>query len=196
VSALAGPLHLVALVLVVSGAQKVLRPEPAAQAMADAGLPVPRGARRVAGIALGVIEAATGLAVFAAPHPAAALWLGAFYLALAGFVVLLRRRDATAGCGCFGAASTPPTTAHVVLNVVAALVAVGAAATTVTDVVDVVDQGVGVAAPYAVLVVLGTGLVLLAPTLLADLRQIGQDSGHPAVRPFGPTRPGPSGARS
>lgn len=189
VSALAGPLHLVALVLVVSGAQKLGRPLPAAQAMAAAGLRVPVRLRPVAGRALGVVEAASGLAVFAVPHPAAALWLAGAYLALAGFVVVLRRRDATASCGCFGSATTPPTTAHVVLNLAAAAVALAAAAVGVPDVLDVLDAGVGVAVPHAVLVALGAGLVLLAPALLADLRP---PAGR-GVRAFGPTHPDSSG---
>lgn len=190
-SALAGLLHLVALVLVVSGAQKVARPLPAAQAMGAAGLPVPARAHRLAGTALGVVEAATGLAVFAWPHAAAAAWLAAFYVALAGFVLLLRSRDATASCGCFGASNTPPTVLHAVLNVAAATVAVGAAAVGVPDVVDVVDAGIGVAAPYTVLVALGAGLVLLAPTLLADIESTVQGQG---VRAFSLRRSGPPGA--
>lgn len=172
-SALAGPLHVVALVLVVSGAQKVARPAPAAQAMATAGLPIPARRFALAGTALGVAEAATGLGVFAAPGPVAATWLGAAYLALAGFVVALRRRDATAGCGCFGAATTPPTTAHVVLDLVAAAVAVTAAVVGVPDLVDVLDEGVAVAVPYLGLVAVGAGLVLLAPSLVADLHPPG-----------------------
>lgn len=170
-SALAGPLHIVALVLVISGIQKVVAPGPAAQAMRDAGLPVPRRGSAV-GTALGVVEAATGLAVFAAPHAATAIWLGGFYLALAAFVVVLRRRDATAGCGCFGAASAPPTSAHVAVNLVSAAVALGAAAVGVPDIVDLLDEGVGVAVPYAILVVTGAALVLLAPALLAQIDQV------------------------
>jgi hypothetical protein len=181
VSALAGPLHLVALVLVISGAQKVAAPGPAARAMRDAGLPVPRRGT-VVGVVLGVVEAGTGLAVFAAPHAATALWLGAFYVALAAFVVVLRRRDATAGCGCFGASSAPPTTTHVLVNLAAAAVAFGAAAVGVPDIVHVVDEGLGVAVPYAVLVVTGAALVLLAPALLA---QIDQTVHGDPPRPFG-----------
>lgn len=189
-SALAGPLHLVALVLVVSGAQKVVRPLPAARAMVSAGLRLRVRHHAVSGRLLGLVEAATGLAVFAAPHPASALWLGTAYLALAGFVIVLRRRDPIAGCGCFGAAGTPPTTAHVVSNLAAAGVAVAAAALGVPDVVDALDEGMGVAVPYAVLVVTGAALVLLAPVLLAALAP------PPAsgVRPFGPTGTGPRGA--
>lgn len=191
VSALAGPLHLVALVLVVSGAQKLAVPLPAARAMVSAGLPVPRQRHRLVGTSLGVVEAATGLAVFAVPAPATAAWLAVAYVALAGFVVVLRRRDATAGCGCFGAADTPPTTAHVVANVLAAGVALGAVAVGVPDVVDVLDEGVAVAVPYAALVATGAALVLLAPPLLAALAPPART---PAVRPFGPTRGDARGA--
>jgi len=193
VSALAGPLHLVALVLVISGAQKVGAPAPAAQAMRDAGLPVPVRAQW-AGVVLGVVEACVGLAVFAAPHPVSALAVAAAYLGFAGFVVVLRRRDATAGCGCFGAASSPPTTAHVVVNLLAAVVALAAAAVGVTDVVEVLDEGVGVAVPYAALVVAGAGLVLLAPALLGQIDQIVHDDQPPE---FGlrRTTPRPTGAR-
>lgn len=169
-TALAGLLHLVALVLVVSGAQKVARPVPAAAAMVSAGARIPARLHTAAGTALGVGEAATGLAVFATPTSAAAAWLGLAYLALAGFVLILRRRDASAGCGCFGAASTPPTNAHLALDLVAAAVAFTSALTGVPDVVEVVREGAGVAVPYAVLLTVGAALVLLAPALLAAVR--------------------------
>ena len=170
-SAFAGPLHLVALVLVISGVQKVVAPGAATRAMRDAGLPVPRRGTTI-GVVLGLVETGTGLAVFAAPHLISALWLGGLYLALAAFLVRLRRHDATAGCGCFGAASAPPTTAHVAVNLASAGIALAAAAVGVPDVVDLVDEGAGVALPYGVLVVAGAGLVLLAPGLLAQIDQI------------------------
>lgn len=167
-SALAGPLHLVALVLVISGAQKVLDPAPPTQAMRDAGMPLVPRRGTWPGRALGVVEAATGLAVVATPWTGAGIWMAAFYVALAGFVVLLRRRDDTAGCGCFGATSAPPTRLHVVANLAAAAVAVAAAAIGMPDVVDVVDEGVGVAVPYVVLVVTGAWLVLVGPSYFAS----------------------------
>lgn len=177
-SALAGPLHLVALVLVISGVQKIVAPGAATQAMRDAGLPVPRRGTTI-GVVLGLVETASGLAVFVAPHLASALWLGAIYLAFAGFVVRLRRHDATAGCGCFGAASAPPTTAHVAVNAASAGIALAAAAVGVPDVVDLVDEGIGVALPYGVLVVTGAGVVLLAPGLLAQIHQVVRGDGPP-----------------
>ena len=61
----------------------------------------------------------------------------------------------------------------------------------VPDIVDVLDEGVGVAVPYGALVVVGASLVLLAPVLLAALAPPGAT---PGVRTFGPTRSGPGGA--
>lgn len=162
--ALVGPLHLLALVLVVSGVQKLAQPLPASEAMATAGVPA-------VGRLLGVVEVATGLAAIAVPSRLAAAWLAVFYLALAGFVVRLRRRDAEASCGCFGSSSAPPTTLHVVADVIGAAVAAAAAVTGVPDVVDVLDD-VGVAVPYLALLATGAGLVLLAPTLFAELGAI------------------------
>ncbi len=170
--ALAGPLHLLALVLVVSGLQKLVAPAPAATAMADAGLPVPFRGRVASGVALGVVEAGIGIVAIAVPTWWAAVGLGAFYLALAGFVLRLRATDSTAGCGCFGASSTPPGRVHVVLNTVSAVAAFGVAAAGVPDIVDVFDAGVAVAIPYLALLAIGAGLLLVAPTLVAEIEQV------------------------
>jgi hypothetical protein len=186
VTALAGPLHLLALVLVVSGVQKLLAPSAPAAAMADARLPLPARGRPVTGIVLGVVELATGVAALAVPHRLAAAWLGVFYLALAGFVLLLRSRDADAGCGCFGAASTPPGTAHLVLNGVAAATAFGIAVAGVPDIVDVVDDGILTAAAYVVLLAVGAAVLLVAPALTAEVdRLVRGEHPDPPVRTFG-----------
>ena len=185
---LAAPLHLLALVLVVSGIQKLVAPRAAAEAMADARLPLPGRGRPATGVALGAVEVATGVAALAVPHPAAAAWLGAFYLALAGFVLLLRSRDADAGCGCFGASSTPPGTAHLVLNGVAAITAFAIAAVGVPDIVDVVDDGLVAAAAYVLLLAIGAAVLLLAPALTAETgRLLRGEHPSPAVRTFGST---------
>lgn len=170
--ALAGPLHLLALVLVVSGLQKLVSPGPAATAMADAGLPVPRRGRMASGIALGAVEAGVGLVAIAIPTWWAAAALGTFYLALAGFVVRLRAVDSTAGCGCFGSSSTPPGAVHVALNLVSAGTAFGIAAAGVPDIVEVFDAGLGVSLPYLFVLAVGAGLLLVAPTIVAEIGQI------------------------
>lgn len=183
---LAGPLHLLALVLVASGIQKVVAPGAAAAAMAEARLPVPWRGRAVTGLGLGVVEAATGVVALAVPHRLAAAWLGVFYLALAGFVVLLRARDADAGCGCFGASSTPPGTAHLVLNGAAAATAFAIAVTGVPDIVDVVDDGPVIAAAYVLLLGIGAAVLLVAPTLTSEIsRLLHGERTAPTVRTFG-----------
>lgn len=171
-TALAGPLHLLAVVLVVSGAGKLFAPRPAAQAMADAGLPVPFRGRPVTGIALGVVEASVGIVAVAVPTWWAAVALGGFYAALAAFVLRLRRQDDTAGCGCFGASSTPPGVAHLVLNGAGALTAFAVAAAGVPDIVDVFDGGFGVVVPYVGLLAVGAAVLLAAPALTAELAQV------------------------
>jgi hypothetical protein len=185
---LAAPLHLLALVLVVSGIQKVVSPSAAAAAMADARLPLPWRSRPGTGIALGAVEIATGAVALAVPNRLAAAWLGAFYLALAGFVLLLRSRDADAGCGCFGAATTPPGTAHLILNVAAAVTAFAIAVAGVPDIVDVVDDGIVVAAAYVLLLTIGAAVLLVAPALTAEIsRLLRGEHPSPPVRTFGST---------
>lgn len=186
-SILSGPLHLLALVLVVSGFGKLAQPAPAANAMRDAALPVPFRGRPVSGVALGVVEASVGLVALAVPTWWAATMLGAFYAALAAFVLRLRSVDGDAGCGCFGAASTPPGTAHLVLNTVAAVVAVVAAASGVPDIVDVFDDGAGVAVPYVLLLAVGAGTLLVAPGLTSQIAQLKAGS---VPRAFNPVRTG------
>lgn len=185
-TALAGPLHLLALVLIVSGVQKLVAPRASAVAMAEAGLPLPWRGRPVTGVALGAIEVATGIVALAVPHRLAAAWLGAFYLALVGFVLLLRSRDADAGCGCFGASSTPPGTAHLALNGVAALTGFGIAVAGVPDIVDVVDDGIVTAVAYVLLLGIGASLLLVAPALTAESARLVRGE-HPGggVRTFG-----------
>ena len=185
--AIAGPLHLLALVLVVSGFGKLTQPGPAATAMRDAGLPVPFRGRAVSGIALGAVEASIGAVALAVPTWWAAAALGGFYLALALFVVRLRSRDGDPGCGCFGASSTPPGTAHLVLNVVAATVAFAATIAGVPDIVDVFDEGFGVAVPYVLLLAVGAGTLLIAPALSSQTARLRTGN---VPRTFAPVRAG------
>ncbi len=104
-----------------AGVAKILRPGDTATALGAAGLPAGRTAVR-AGAAAEVVVAVLAIAV---PGPATGALVAAAYTAFAGFVVVaLRRGWALASCGCFGRPDTPPTTAHAVLNLGAALSAV------------------------------------------------------------------------
>ena len=186
-TALAGPLHLLALVLVVSGIGKLADPWPATGAMRDAGLPVPFRGRAVGGRALGVAEIAVGLAGLAVTAWWAAASIAVVYAGFAAFVVRLRRRDEHAGCGCFGAAGTPPGRIHLALNLTATAVGIAAALIGVPDIVDIFDEGLGTAVPYVLLLAIGAALVLVGPSLAAALEET-RAGARP--RPFGPTSAG------
>lgn len=123
---LAGPFLVAIVLLGVGGALKVVRPAFTARAMREMGLPVSATAVRAG--ALVELAIAAG-ALVGGGRPLAAL-VAASYAGFALFVlVALRRGVPLSSCGCFGADDTPPTAAHLVLNVAAAAVA-GAVAVT------------------------------------------------------------------
>src|SRR5437870_3541035 len=122
--ALAGPVVVVAALLVLAGALKVARPAPTAGALRAMGLPARLALVRV----LGLSEIAIGLAAgitFARPL---LVLLAAAYLAFATFVIAaLGANTPLQSCGCFGQTDTPPSPIHVGLNLAAAATAFGAA---------------------------------------------------------------------
>jgi hypothetical protein len=101
--------------VVVSGFAKLKRPAAAGRALAALRLPSGPWAVR----AIGLVEVAIGTWCLAASGPAAAVSLGLLYGAFALFVVLLMRARG-ASCGCLGRESSPPSIAHLVLDVTAA----------------------------------------------------------------------------
>jgi hypothetical protein len=107
--------------LVVSGVAKFRNPVPTSRAARAIGLPSHRRAVR----ALGVVEIGAGAVALVAGR-GAALIVAALYLFLAGIALALRLRAPATPCGCLGAASTPASWMHVVLNVVGALCALTA----------------------------------------------------------------------
>ncbi|HEX3300610.1 MAG TPA: MauE/DoxX family redox-associated membrane protein [Actinomycetota bacterium] len=113
---LAPVFFLAAGLLVLAGATKILRPDPTAQALLDAGLPGSLGAAR----GVGVVEIAVGVWACAAPAAGGAVALGALYVLFAGYLgfLLVARPDA-GSCGCAGPTPVPPSRLHLALNVVA-----------------------------------------------------------------------------
>ena len=113
----AAPFFIASALLVVSGAAKLARPDPASRALTSAGLP----GRRVTARALGAVEVALGATCLAAPGPASAAAMAALYGAFALFLVrLMTVGTPVSSCGCVGAAESPPTVLHVLLNLAAA----------------------------------------------------------------------------
>jgi hypothetical protein len=124
VKSLAGPFFAFALLLVVAGAMKALRPGTAVLALRSVGAPVPPVAVRAGG----AFEAVLGVCAILVGGRLCALAVGASYAAFAVFVVVaMRRGGVVSSCGCFGRADTPPTPTHIAINLGAAAVSLGAA---------------------------------------------------------------------
>lgn len=160
---LVGPVHAAALVLLLAGIGKGLRPAAAAAAMRTVGVPGSRVAVRA--VAAGeILVAGTVLAGFGRPAAAA---LALAYASFAVVAASLRRRSAT--CGCFGEAA-PVTGTHLVVNGLVAAVAVAAVADPVPSVGAAVAGTPGAGVPYLVLLTLLAAGQVLCLTALAELQ--------------------------
>jgi len=110
------------ILLIVTGAAKIVRPHDVTRALVDLGLPrVP-----AAGLLIGLLEVIVGMAALL--YVNALVVQGLLYSVFAGWVIFALRADVPiASCGCLGRDDTPPTVAHIVINVLAALLSFGAA---------------------------------------------------------------------
>jgi hypothetical protein len=117
VPAIAAPYLAATGLLGAAGAVKLVRPSNTAMALRAAGLPSHRLAVRLGALT----ELSVAVAAVARPGLATGLLVAVSYGAFAGFVALaLRRGWVIASCGCFGRPDTPPTGAHLLLNLAAA----------------------------------------------------------------------------
>jgi hypothetical protein len=119
-----GPFVAACVLLLVSGFGKVRNPVATEPALRAVGLPAGPIAVRL----LGVVELTVALAGLCI-GPAAVL-VAALYGALAIVAWRLYRHSPATPCGCLGAATAPVSIAHVVLNVVAMVVALGSISAT------------------------------------------------------------------
>jgi len=124
---LIGLLLVASALLVVAGTAKAARPDDTARALVDL-----LGRRRAHSLGSmrrvvrtgALAEAGVGLVALAFPRTLTAALVSASYLGFAGVVVLARRRGGPlATCGCFGRPDTPPTTVHLLLDLVLAAAA-------------------------------------------------------------------------
>ena len=168
-----GPVHALAVLLVVAAGTKLRDPTSAAVALGRAGLPTGVVVVRVLAGAELLVAAAVLLVGGALPVAA----LGLLHLGFAAFLVRLRRAaGAKASCGCFGGAEAPAGSLHVVVNAAAAGVAAISLAGPLPSRPTVLGSQLGLALPYAAAVAVGawaTGLCLTSlPALLAAQRQV------------------------
>jgi len=179
VSVLAGPFTIAAVLLAVGGALKAVRPRDTAQALTAVGLRFPAffPARAVVRVG-GAVETAIGVGALLTGGPVFAALVAASYLVFAAFVtVALRSGASISSCGCFGKVDTPPSAVHVVVDLVAAAVAVGAAIVGDVALPEVLGDQPLLGIPFLVLVVIGCSLVFLAftslPKTMAVVREVG-----------------------
>jgi len=151
----------VALVILASGAAKVVAPSGFAGLLATFGVPRPR----VVAVGAGAVELALGAVALVQAGPWLALAVGVAYLSFAGTVLLARRRGAP-DCGCFGAVAAPPSMLHVVINLFAAAVALVAAVAAggPPPLLEVLGDQPMVGLPYVALVALAAWLVVVLDT--------------------------------
>ncbi|MFO7299816.1 MAG: DoxX family membrane protein [Actinomycetes bacterium] len=178
------PLHsgaatAVILLLFVAGVQKLTDPSSTAGALRQAGLPSHRTLVRM----LGLAEVVIGVIFLAVGGPWAALAGAVFYLGFAGFVgMALSRNLPISSCGCLGKTDTPPSMAHVVLNLGAAAVLVAAAIIPVQPMGGLLGQGASVVIPQVVSIAAVTYLLygVLTALPLIDTRVIQRSTPLPA----------------
>ncbi|KAA0234978.1 MAG: hypothetical protein JJLCMIEE_01278 [Acidimicrobiales bacterium] len=181
--AIAGAFDIIALVVALGGALKLVRPLPTEQALQSVGLPHRRGAA----LWLGATELVLGSAAFVFGGRVLALALGIAYTGFGVFVAVAMRQDGNSRCGCFGRADTPPTMIHLILNVVSAGVAVAAFTYPVPSLEVIISEQPAWGLPYLGFVLLGTYLVYIIDTALPEVLDAGR-----GVRP---ADPGPVGSR-
>lgn len=160
-TAAAGPFAIAAVLLVIGGLLKGVRPDDTATALRESGLPGSPILVRVGGL----VEAAIGAAALVTGSRLAAVLVAASYLAFAAFVaVALRRHTPLATCGCFGKEDSPPTRFHVVFTAAAAAAGVAVAVQPGVGLGTIVRHQPLAGVPFLVLLVCGVVFAYLALT--------------------------------
>ncbi len=164
--ALSGPFYAAALLLAAAGAFKVLRPGPAARALAAMRVPAPPLAARL----LGAVELAVAAAAFSGGRPGAVA-LAVTYGAFAVYALLAGRR--AADCGCFGS-TTPLGGVHVAVDAGLAAVAAAVAVEPLGAPREVLAATPLAGIPLTVLALVTAYLLYVTLTGYADLRSAQQ----------------------
>jgi hypothetical protein len=173
----AGPLWIVASVVVAASGWKLANPAPTARAMralvtaSPAARPATKGAWVGAARLLGIAEGVLALAVVWRGGNAA-IGLAALYGAFA--LIALRLRHRNVDCGCFGAASTKASWIHVAVNIVAATCALWAAVVGVPGLPDALGELPAHGVAHLFLVPAGAAAMVALLTVLPAVRELGR----------------------
>lgn len=151
----------VSLVLVGSGAAKIADATGFVRFLSDS---TRRSVPLAVGRAVGGCEAVLGLAALAVGGRVIAVMVALTYAAFA-VVVAVAMRSGAPSCGCFGAASSRPRPAHLVMNVISMALAVVAALRDVPPVADLLGGlGIGAAAVVVAVMIAAVGAVVFVDT--------------------------------
>ena len=173
----AGPLWIVASVVIVASGWKLATPAPTARAIGallgrSRGRPVDgRGAWRWGARLVGLFEGVLAIVVVWRGGESAVA-LAALYVAFA--LVALRLRNRNVDCGCFGAASTRASWIHVAVNVVAAMVAGWSALVDVPGLPESAGKLPAYGLAHLVLVPAGAAAMIALLTVLPAVRELGR----------------------
>jgi hypothetical protein len=161
-----------ALLLLLAGLAKVVRPAPATELLVSLGAPD----RDHVAVSIGLVESAVGFAALAIGGAWAAGATGVLYV---GFVVVVLRAMAAGAtsCGCFGRVDAPPSWIHVVGNAV--LAGVSFAAIAGDTAVEVMDDQPAAGIGFVLLVGVIAGLALVAFTALPEALAARRGGGAP-----------------
>jgi len=126
--------------------------------------------------ALGLVEVGVGVGAFLVGGWAFAAAVAVLFSVFTVAVLRLRAGGEAVSCGCFGRSSAPPTMIHVVVDAVAALVAVAAAVAVAPGFVamrpDLPAAGVALLGLTVLAVWLGVALLTVLPEALVAARRV------------------------
>ena len=151
-----------AVLLLIAGAAKLVRPQPTVELVTDLGLPAPRAAI----MALGLFEVSVAVVALAFDDVGPAVAVGGLYVVF-GVVVVRSLSLGATSCGCFGRAETPPSWLHVVGNFGFAIASFVAASADRSP-VDVMGDQPASGAPFVLLVGVIAGLAMVGFTALPE----------------------------
>lgn len=162
-----GPLAVAAILAVVAGVAKLVRPGPVVVALRGMGV---RAASPTVVRFGSLVETGLGGVALGSGWGPAILGLGVSYLAFAAFVGVARSHPGISSCGCFGETDAPPSWRHVVVDVGLAAGCVGAFVAGAPGIGPVLGAQPLAGVPFTVVVLVAAWLasvVLSGPQIVA-----------------------------
>ena len=151
-----------AVLLLLAGLAKLVRPQPATELLETLGFP----ARTPMALAIGATEIGVGAGALAVGGAGFAVATGALYIGF-GLVVIRALMVGAESCGCFGRADAPPSLIHVVGNTAFAAISFWAASAD-KSAVDVMNSQPAAGLPFVLVIGVLAGLALVAFTALPE----------------------------